>query len=471
MTRRHAGPVLAALLASGVSAQVDWRPAQSPVKNQGHRGTCAAHAIAAAMETFPGIPDDLSEQFLYGIQKRVDLEGREILAKFGIEQKAVEGTFLLAYLDWFRIYGAPHERYLPYEGGKWIVKDVKVPEELKVMIELTHLSPDKLAALGDAWGKYSIDKATGLLGPEARDVATIKKWLDAGALAIPAAYRIHGPTWSKFLDMKVAAEAQEPLFTPEEMEEFADPVLGWLPYRQAKVQAAIDRKDFCELVGAGTMGRRDKDREKDAEQRYGGHSMTIVGYTDKAFIVKNSWGERWGNRGYGFVSFDFHRLYCLHCARIESVKTRIPALSPFEKTKRIRESDYRLRVQPIRGASHDELAVSLYAMDARDPMLEVVEYEIEAKGAQGSWRSIAKEVVTKRGQPKDYDHDPGFAHRIAASALDTTAKDATELRITVAFGHFPLGDPTKPGEAAFLVKHSFGPFPRRPERALDLAAR
>lgn len=30
----------------------------------------------------------------------------------------------------------------------------------------------------------------------------------------------------------------------------------------------------------------------------GGHAMTVVGYNKKGFIIRNSWGESWGNNGY-----------------------------------------------------------------------------------------------------------------------------------------------------------------------------
>lgn len=38
----------------------------------------------------------------------------------------------------------------------------------------------------------------------------------------------------------------------------------------------------------------------------GGHAVLIVGYDDeqKVFMFKNSWGPKWGNQGYGYVTFD-----------------------------------------------------------------------------------------------------------------------------------------------------------------------
>lgn len=43
-------------------ACVDHRPSQSPVKNQGGRGTCVSHAALGLLEAAGHIPDDLSEQ-------------------------------------------------------------------------------------------------------------------------------------------------------------------------------------------------------------------------------------------------------------------------------------------------------------------------------------------------------------------------------------------------------------------------
>ncbi|MBO7566189.1 MAG: C1 family peptidase, partial [Bacteroidales bacterium] len=39
----------------------------------------------------------------------------------------------------------------------------------------------------------------------------------------------------------------------------------------------------------------------------GGHAMLCVGYSDpdRVFIIRNSWGEQWGDRGYGYISYDY----------------------------------------------------------------------------------------------------------------------------------------------------------------------
>lgn len=37
----------------------------------------------------------------------------------------------------------------------------------------------------------------------------------------------------------------------------------------------------------------------------GGHAVCLVGYTDKYFIVRNSWGTDWGDRGFGYASDNY----------------------------------------------------------------------------------------------------------------------------------------------------------------------
>lgn len=35
----------------------------------------------------------------------------------------------------------------------------------------------------------------------------------------------------------------------------------------------------------------------------GGHAMTVVGYLENCFIIRNSWGEEWGDNGYSYYFF------------------------------------------------------------------------------------------------------------------------------------------------------------------------
>jgi len=46
---------------------------------------------------------------------------------------------------------------------------------------------------------------------------------------------------------------------------------------------------------------------KTAEQCYGGHAVTCVGYDDarKLFIMRNSWGPKWGDKGYFYLPYAY----------------------------------------------------------------------------------------------------------------------------------------------------------------------
>ncbi len=37
----------------------------------------------------------------------------------------------------------------------------------------------------------------------------------------------------------------------------------------------------------------------------GGHAVALVGYTPDRFIVRNSWGPTWGDKGYGYASISY----------------------------------------------------------------------------------------------------------------------------------------------------------------------
>lgn len=45
----------------------------------------------------------------------------------------------------------------------------------------------------------------------------------------------------------------------------------------------------------------------------GGHAICIVGYNDtqKLFKFKNSWGSQWGDKGYGYLYYDYMKKYCM----------------------------------------------------------------------------------------------------------------------------------------------------------------
>lgn len=56
-------------------------------------------------------------------------------------------------------------------------------------------------------------------------------------------------------------------------------------------------------------------------RRRGGHAMLIVGYNqaDRHFVVRNSWGPRWGDRGHCYVPLDYLASYAWDFWTVDSI--------------------------------------------------------------------------------------------------------------------------------------------------------
>lgn len=44
--------------------------------------------------------------------------------------------------------------------------------------------------------------------------------------------------------------------------------------------------------------------KKTSRHQHGGHAVTVVGYTEEGFIIRNSWGTDWGNDGYSIYKYE-----------------------------------------------------------------------------------------------------------------------------------------------------------------------
>lgn len=43
----------------------------------------------------------------------------------------------------------------------------------------------------------------------------------------------------------------------------------------------------------------------DDSKQFGGHAVCLVGYTKEHFIVRNSWGSKWGDKGFAYASNEY----------------------------------------------------------------------------------------------------------------------------------------------------------------------
>lgn len=390
--------VLAMSFVIPLSAQVDWRSAQSPVKDQGNRGTCAAFAICGALETFPGVPGDLSEQLLYATRKLHQNDVVTWMRKFGQQAQLTEGDLFDVYVDLFANLGTCCESFLPYDPDPKRAAP-SVPDELKRYLELAHVPPAQLEAIRDGYGKYGFALAdcTVLPTAEVRDVERLQKLLAGGVLALPVGYAVHGPSWSRLAELGNAGPDGKRVFVhPGMMARYSRDGATWVDYNEARIDCMQRGERFVDAVERGSL----KSQSLGPKEQYGGHAVLLVGYDDRGFLVKNSWGTHWGDGGYFRITYDYHRLFAGQGLVLAKARIRNPALSPLETTKRIREGRFRVKAQLRRAGAGDALALSSWMEEPRDAAYTYVEYTVLGQVGKptneppnGDWVVFAKSAV------------------------------------------------------------------------------
>lgn len=455
------------------SETIDHRASQSPVKDQGLRGTCAAFAICGALETFPAVPTDLCEQLLYATVKLHEQDVDAWIVQLSGPLAALtldEGNTFRDYYPLFGLVGTCHERVWPYDP-RAALAGPDVPAEIRRFLELARIGPEELRGMRDAAGKWGFrpEDAEVLDQAAVRDIARLKEALRGGLLAIPVGYTVHGENWSNLkteglvapADSTVGAGARV-IVHPGMLEHFAvRPTEGeprWLPYGAARDLLGADNKDLVREVQEG----RWLSGARSPAEAYGGHAVLVVGFDDRGFLVKNSWGAAWGDGGYCVVSYDYHRLYATTGLVLRAAQVRNPALSPFETTRRIQEGRFRLKLQPRAAPDGGRaLCLSTWMEDARDANVEVVEYALDAR-IDGEWQQKFKRVVLTGPT----DARTGAPVYVSAGTLALLAR-ADRVRARVRYGVDVL-DAAKPGEARFVGERVFDAVPLAPTGAVDL---
>lgn len=64
----------------------------------------------------------------------------------------------------------------------------------------------------------------------------------------------------------------------------------------------------------------------------GGHAMTVTGYTEEGFIIRNSWGEEWGNKGYCVYPYEDWGAHWEIWATVDAESDVKPEPTPKEET-------------------------------------------------------------------------------------------------------------------------------------------
>ena len=448
-------------------SQIDHRISQSPVKHQGARGTCVAFAINAAMEVFPGVPTDLSEQMSYATVKLHQNNVDRWLRGLGGDLTLSVGDNFATYARLTSILGTCAEAFMPYHPNPLYLPD-EVPAEVRRFIELAQVEPEDFEQFRLAMATYRVpEQSMRLLSlGQARDVDFIKRELSSGRLAIPVTYQINAEAWSDLPQFAWRDEqGRRDLIHPGMMHRFQPPDGELLPYTAARLEAARRGLSFADAVLSGEWLVAQA-----FEEGYGGHAVTIVGYDELGFIIKNSWGKDWGDGGYARVTFDYHRFYASELLLIDEVSIQPPDPSPFIKTRSIREADWRLKITPgitgrdVSGQWQQAWMLSTWAHETRQPDAEVVEYLIEVQRSDGNWEMVLRTPVAAG----PIESRNGL-RLLVSDAVQHRIASALNVRVSVRYGDFPLGPADGLDSARFLVQHSFGPIPVTLNESRDFA--
>ena len=213
---------------------VDLRPGFSPVENQEDLGSCTAQATVALAEYSErkalGKHIDASRLFLYKVT-------RNLMGETGDT-----GAFIRTAMGGLVLFGAPPERYWPYDGR---------PAESNTRFDQ---EPDAFcyafASNFKAIKYFRLDPA----GSMPEDIlASVRLFL---AAEFPSMFGI--PVYDEVM-------------YPNQ--------LGGIAYP-----------------------------EKNSKY-YGGHAIVAAGYDDnkKALLIRNSWGQSWGDQGYGWLDYEYIR--------------------------------------------------------------------------------------------------------------------------------------------------------------------
>jgi hypothetical protein len=321
------------------SQVVDYRAYQSPVRDQGARGTCTAFALLAAFEVFPGFPSDLSEQYLYGMVK-TDPSFREE----GVDY--TEGAFLQLYIENLQLWGTLREDQKPYNPNPTFVDKAETFEE-KQKRDMGGIS--RLELLKTPIFSYRIHEGMYNYTSEgANNVEGIKNVLDSGIKCIPVSYGISLNLWVQH---------------PATREQKIDP---------ADFLMISDGESVYNFEFAKYMFKDNLHTKLDNEELYfvypdtnymvnSGHAVAIVGYDENGFLVKNSWGtNHFGTGGYGWISFDYHRLFAAEAMALfygqVDINRYVEEVKPGTK---FNAGDFRLKSLPYKSPYDQKLVTQV----------------------------------------------------------------------------------------------------------------
>lgn len=347
-------PILLVFVCGQTTAQyVNYINYQSPVKSQHERGTCSAFSLISAMEVLPGFPTDLSEQHAYALAKSV-------IFTTDSSSSYREGATFPDYMEILDSKGIVREDQMPYNPylGFWQNANSSFGA---YNADISGSSFNDI--FGDRAFTYTLEKDYCIYKEfaDARDVDFIKRELDSGVKNIPVGYFINSNYWSAHNGNR------NKKMDPNDLVRFL--------INNKKLTYAEAKKLHPNLEDEVLKGKVDWTGQNGYDTLYKeGHAVSIVGYDSNGFIIKNSWGKDWGENGYGWVSFNYHRMFV---KRILILKDgRIKVSNQVQKGNDVKADDIYLKSMPS-GKDEKGMLVSLvYHGSGTPPAFKSIRYKV-----------------------------------------------------------------------------------------------
>jgi len=228
---------------------LDLAPLQSSVKNQGERGSCAFFTSAALLESLvkqkQGLEIDISEEYLIW----------KVKGELGLNSKT-DGSLAHQNVLGIVVGGILLERDLPF---------------------------------GPSWFSFKLPCAS----------------YDENSQNTPVSCFSHNKPDAETLSKVISAKSFVPSVFPVSIANIIDrmgnlnqPVIIGVP---------VHPKGWDEKTGEAILTDAMIVECNAKPSLCGGHSILLTGYDSikGVFTFKNSWGESWGNKGYGRISFPY----------------------------------------------------------------------------------------------------------------------------------------------------------------------
>jgi C1A family cysteine protease len=347
--------------------ELSYRYAQSSVKNQAARGTCTAFGVCAAFEVCPGVPSNLSEQYLYA---RIKYDFYSIYKDK--KRVADEGEYLKNYIFAITNYGLISEERMPYNGSQPLATNDK--DLFNQYLNITrNVSAQEMEAVQKESYRLTADQYKYLDNTESKNIETIKKALQSGVKAIPICYLIHTGQWQSFIinnNINTLIDLNGVMNVEQNGK-----IISINEARKKDI--LIEQKILNNMAKVAPKLLHSETKLPSFSD--GGHCVTIVGYNQKGFIIKNSWGSGWADGGYATISYNFHRLFATEGLILNDFYANKTAVaSPFDVLK---QEQIRLKTIPTLLGIQKAISVCFFYEGPRIfPEFEKIEIRFYEKG-------------------------------------------------------------------------------------------